>query len=428
MDINDEFAALEASSLAALATAPAAAPSSLQQDPVPGTVAEVTVDLNNPLGNAPQLPTPAPAPAPTPAPVAPAAPVAAPAPSAAPVSPATATPGEASPQPAPTTAQPPQEPVVPEEIERRYYMRGLSPEQQLAVAIMANNRDLSPLEAAQIAQQRLGQPAPLPPAPAPAPVAPPSEPAAPAAPQITYDSVNTRLDAITTELQALDPVLDSERWKELTLEERSLTRQLPSLLLQENARASQDAAAAQAAIDQQIEASRAIAYDRFPDLKDPSSKLAQTYNAAFAHLVETDHPLTAAPNFEEVLAYQVAGDLGILPRTTLAAPAAVASPPAAAPAPGTASPQAPAPASPGHTPLTAMPAMSGTASTSADRVTTAPAPNPMDSLTAEYNQAVQAGDFSAMERLSGLMVTSAQPPAQSGMAPAFSISISGAAA
>jgi hypothetical protein len=422
MDINDEFAALEATSLAALATAPAAAPSSLQQDPVPGTVAEVTVDLNNPLGNAPQLPTPPAAPTP----VAPAAPVPAPAPAP----PAPAQPplnaGEASPQPPQTTANPP--PVVPEEIERRYYMRGLSPEQQLAVAIMANNRDLSPVEAAQIAQQRLGQPAQLPPVAAPAPVAPAAEPAAPAQPQITYDTVNTRLDAITSELQALDPVLDSERWKELTLEERSLNRQLPVLLLQENARASQDAATAQVAIDQQIEASKAIAYDRFPDLKNPSSPLAQAYNAAFAHLVETDHPLTAAPNFEEVLAYQVAGDLGILPRTTLAAPAAVASPPAAAPAPGTASPQAPAPASPGHTPLTAMPAMSGTASTSADRVTTAPAPNPMDSLNAEYNQAVQAGDFSAMERLSGLMVTSAQPPAQSGMAPAFSISISGAAA
>lgn len=407
MDPIAELAALEASSATASTAVPPAAPvpGQFQADPPPGGVVDVTVDLNNPIPQTQQAPVPAPQPAPIPAvpaqlfenptpPPAP-APVQAPAP---------------TPEPPAPAPQPPA-PNIPEDIERRYYMRGLTEAQQLTVAIMANNRDLTPLEAAQLAQQRLGMGT----APAAPPSLLPAEPAAPAAPVITAETVNAQLDTIESELQTLDPVLDSARWKELQLESTRLSRQLPSLLLHDQQQ--QQAALQQEALtaDQTIAHYRAQAEALYPSLSDAASPVTQAYRAEYSRLVASDDPMSRLPNFEVLLATQVASSLGILPHSTHApAPAAPAPAPAPSPAPGPA-------------PVVGMPAISGQQSTSADRVMHAPAANPAADLNAQYQQAVAADDFAAMERLSGLAAagTITPPSAQPG---GYSISISGAAA
>lgn len=424
MDINDELAALEASSQTALAdpgviTAPAA--------PVPsGPVVEVSIAGDNPLQSStielelnpfqPLVPT---------------APAAAPAEPIAPAAPVPPAPAEPTPPVEPAPAAP--APKIPETPERRVYLHENMPmATKMAISVMANNPDLSPEEAVAVVNQRLGIQSTL------APQAAPASPAQPAAQEVTSLDVNARLDAIEIELANVDHVLDPEGHKALTAEFNKLTRQLPALIFKEQNDAQQfeiqRVQDSQITIDQSMNAARAL----YPDLALPDSPMTQAFQREYAALVESSHPLAAMPNCEEVLAYQVAAQLGILPSThqknQTPSPAPVAAMPSPAPA---VSPAAPTPAAapvaspqPGTMPAVGMLPVSGSQATSADRVTHAAPVDPQAALQASYQQATAAGDFAEMERLSGLMAMPAnvQAPQGYGLPPAFAISISGNAA
>lgn len=241
----------------------------------------------------------------------------------------------------------------------------------------------------------------------------------------TFESVNSRLDEIDAELENLDNVVDANKWQKLTLEHNRLTRQLPALQFQQ--------AQQQQTVDQQIDAvitetrnSVTAAYpqitpDVFAIIEDSSKPLslitdpfAQAFAARFRQDQAADSPLLNAADYESLVAAAVAQQHGILPSHLASRqPAPVApAPGASAPAPAAAPVQRPAPQAPqqpGLAPVAVMPAISGDRSTSADRVTTQPV-NPLANIQAEYQQATAAGDFEAIERLSGLMASGGQAP------------------
>lgn len=422
-DIIDELAALERSSAEGITAAPVHDPAvQIQPDPTPGGTVESVIDLNgNPI-------RPAAAPAPVtinldtngqPIPQDPAAP---PAPAAPTVAQPPATP--ATPAPAPTESAPaPAAPVVPEVIDRRYYTKHLPEQTQMLMAVASANPGLSPSEVANIVNARLG----LPTAPA-APAAPadpaPAEPADKPA-ELTLQTAQERVNAIATEIAEIDPVLDSKRYAELTAEAMRLNSQIPVLAQQHQ----QQAAQQQDSIEATIAANWAQATNSYPALADRASPLRQAYDQQMAAFEQSNHPLFSAPDAEILVAQMVAGRLGIAPAPIQSAPAAASVPGQQPTAPQhPAAPQPAAPAvqqqhAPGQAPVTVMPSVPGSVHSSADRVTTVPA-DPNVALDAQYQQAVAAGDYAAMEAIDALRQTGGQRQPQM---PALQISVAGSA-
>ena len=408
-DLLDELAALEASTASAMTTLPSAEPVHMPE-PVPGTTTNVTLGFDGqplpPTGPQthdtslqpyPEYTPPAP---PEPAPVAPAA--------------------EAPQAPEAPTIVVPEDPA---RLRRIYAHDGHTDldNKKLLMGLIDSNPGLTAQAILAAANTQFGivQPQTLPVSPSPAQPSP-SLPEAP-----TFDTVNSRLDAIDAEFTNLDPVVDANRWKELTLEHNKLTRQLPALQVQQVQQ--------QQTVDQQIDAliteTRSSVTQAYPQItpavfeiiEDPSQPLsliadpfAQAFAARYRQDQAADSPLLNAADYEALVAAAVAQQHGILPAHLAGRqPAPVAtSPGVTAPAPTAAPVQRPAQPTmqqPGLAPVAAMPAISGAQHTSADRVTTQPA-NPLANVQLEYQQAAAAGDFEALERLSGIMASGGHQP------------------
>lgn len=411
-DLLDELAALEASTASAMTTLPSAEPVHMPE-PVPGTTTNVTIGFDGqplpPTG--PQTHDTSLQPYPDftqPAPAAPTAPEPAPV-AEAPVNPAPETP----------------EVQIPDRTPRRVYTHpGMTDENKLLLGLIDANPGLSMDAIMAAANAQLGRTTTQTPSAAPQPPAQPS-PSTPVADQPTFETVNSRLDEIATALETLDPVVDANEWKQLDLEHKRLTRQLPALQVQQVQQ--------QQTVDQQIDAlitetrnSVSTAYPQitpavFAIIEDPSKPLsliadpfAQAFAARYRQDQAADSPLLNAADYESLVAAAVAQQHGILPAHLAGRqPAPVAtSPGVTAPAPAAAPVQRPAPQpqqQPGLAPVAAMPAISGALHTNADRVTTQPV-NPLANVQLEYQQAVAAENFEAMERLSGLMASGGQAP------------------
>lgn len=409
-DFLDELAQIEASTASAMATLPSAEPVHMPE-PVPGTTTNVTLGLDGqplaPTGPQthdtslqpyPDFTQPAPA-APEPAPAAPV-------------------------NPEPGTENREQSVQIPGKTPRRVYTHpGMTDENKLLLGLIDANPGLSMDAIMAAANAQLGRTTTQTPSAAPQPPAP--TPSTPVAAQPTFETVNSRLDEIATALETLDPVVDANEWKQLDLEHKRLTRQLPALQVQQVQQ--------QQTVDQQIDAlitetrnSVSTAYPQitpavFAIIEDPSKPLsliadpfAQAFAARYRQDQAADSPLLNAADYESLVAAAVAQQHGILPAHLAGRqPAPVAtSPGVTAPAPAAAPVQRPAPQpqqQPGLAPVAAMPAISGALHTNADRVTTQPV-NPLANIQAEYQQATAAGDFEAIERLSGLMASGGQAP------------------
>ena len=399
MDPLDEFAALEASSAAAIPTAPVSVPTEFLPEPEPGTTVNITV---NPFE------------APTPAPVLQEA-------------------------PAPVQVQQPVQPVepqvvtdIPDKLQRRIYLHeGISDEQRLVAQLIGANPGLDMNAIMAAANAAMGRT----PAAAPQPVAPAQVEATPtvlAAEQqtttITVDGAKTRLAQIKAELKNLDSVVDSQQFNALQDERSDLLEQLP-FMVQEQQTAQQQRSIQEAQEAEQIDAfiaqSRADTARDYPQLsadiwdkiQDPSVPLtaisdpfAQAYAAQVRQDQATNAPTMQLPNYEQIAAALVAQQLGVLPVARAQQPAAPAR-----------VVQQPAPAPTGYQPQVVMPAISGQQHTSADRVSTQPT-NPLANIQAELQQAVAAENYDEIERLNGLM---AGGPAPQTRGPSFSISYAG---
>lgn len=409
-DLLDELAALEASTASAMTTLPSAEPVHMPE-PVPGTTTNVTIGFDGqPLpATGPQTHDTSLQPYPDftqPAPAAPAAP-----------------------EPAPVAEAPVNdvntvnEVQIPDKTPRRVYTHaGMTEENKLLIGLIDANPGLSMDAIMAAANAQLGRTTTQTP---PAPPAPNSEPRTANSEPFSFDTVTSRLDEIDAALENLDPVVDANEWKKLTLEHNKLNRQLPALQVQQVQQ--------QQTADQQIDAlitetrnSVSTAYPQitpavFAIIEDPSQPLsliadpfAQAFAARYRQDQAADSPLLNAADYESLVAASVAQQHGILPahlagRQT--APVAT-SPGAQAPAPTAAPVQRPAQPTmqqPGLAPVAAMPAISGQQHTSADRVTTQPV-NPLANVQLEYQQAAAAGDFEALERLSGIMASGGHQP------------------
>lgn len=400
-DLLDELAALEASTASAMTTLPSAEPVHMPE-PVPGTTTNVTLGFDGqPLpATGPQTHDTSLQPYPDftqPAPVAPAA-------------------------PEPEPAAPANEVHIPDKTPRRVYTHpGMTDENKLLLGLIDANPGLSMDAIMAAANAQLGRTAPaLPVSQSPAQPSPslPSE-------SPSFDTVTSRLDEIDAALEDLDPVVDANEWKKLTLEHNKLNRQLPALQVQQVQQ--------QQTADQQIDAvitetrnSVSTAYPQitpavFAIIEDPSQPLsliadpfAQAFAARYRQDQATDSPLLNAADYESIVASLVAQQHGILPAhlagrqpaPVATSPGVVAPAPTAAPVQRTAQPTM---QQPGLAPVAAMPAISGAQHTSADRVTTQPV-NPLANVQLEYQQAAAAGDFEALERLSGIMASGGHQP------------------
>jgi hypothetical protein len=398
MDPLDEFAALEASSAAAIPTAPVSVPTEFLPEPEPGTTVNITV---NPFESPAQAPVQQEA-------------------------------------PAPVQVQQPVQPVepqvvtdIPDKLQRRIYLHeGISDEQRLVAQLIGANPGLDMNAIMAAANAAMGR-APV----APQPVAPAQVEASPtvvAAEQqtttITVDGAKTRLAQIKAELKNLDSVVDSQQFNALQDERSDLLEQLP-FMVQEQQTAQQQRSIQEAQEAEQIDAfiaqSRADTARDYPQLsadiwdkiQDPSVPLtaisdpfAQAYAAQVRQDQATNAPTMQLPNYEQITAALVAQQLGVLPVARAQQPAAPAR-----------VVQQPAPAPTGYQPQVVMPAISGQQHTSADRVTTQPT-NPLANIQAELQQAVAAENYDEIERLNGLM---AGGPAPQTRGPSFSISYAG---
>lgn len=411
MDIDAELAGIENSSateMTAAPTAPAAGPQP-QADPVPGSVVELEVTT---FAQPPPVTSPAPAePNPQPAPAQQTTP------------PAT---------PAPTEPQV----VIPSDTPRRVYTHaGMSEDNKLLLKLIEANPSLKLETVVAAASAELGRPLNVPgvqqpaaAAPTPAQQQPTQEPT-----QLTLGAAESRLDQIAAELENLDPVINAEDWKRLTIEQGNLSRKLPHLIATQQQQ-QQTAAQTNDAVIDQVRAEVAQAYPSVQpalfeaafDTSRPLSDIQDPHALAVATRVRqdiaTDSPLLNAPDYELLVTAACAQSLGILPQNRQAQPPAALQPLAApaAPQPGKQAPAA------GHQPLSVMPAVPGSQHTSADRVTTLPAA-PQADLEAQYQQAVAAGDFVAMEAVTAQMAAGQQAnqPAYPGQI--VSISYSGRA-
>jgi hypothetical protein len=331
---------------------------------------------------------------------------------------------------APTAAETPGAPaapevVVPTETPRRVYAHpGMTEDNKLLLKLIDANPGLSLEAITAAASVQLGRPIA---APATQPSAPPAAPGdsatpppAPTEQTPTVDTVNARLDDIDAELATLDPVMDADRWKTLSIEASRLSRQLPLLIatkqqrqIEQQTLADQAIVAAQTQVAERYPQINGQVFDTAYDLTKPISGIVDPFAQAVAARIRRDvasnSPLLDAPDYELLVTAALAQEHGIAPTTRKATPPVQ---------PATAAPHAQtAPAAPrqaGPAPLTVMPAVPGSQHTSADRVTTTPA-NPQADLNAQYQQAGAADDFAAIERLSGQMA--AGPQAQFAMPP-----------
>lgn len=385
-DFLDDLAAIEASSASSMSTLPAVAPVHMPE-PVPGSTTNVTLGFD---GH--PLPVSAPEPA------------------------------DGTLQPYPTYEQPaPAAPDlavhIPDKTPRRVYAHeGMLDENKLLLGLIDANPGLSMDAIYAAANTQLGRSHQLPPA---------TTVDEPTQTQETFEApssaeIETRLDEIHATLKELDNVVDADQWKMLTLEHNKLSREAPLIrLAEQQAKKDEEHQIAiqklQEAkdIDATILESRAEAARDYPQLSadiwdkiyDPSVPLsaitdpfAQAYAAQARRDQATGAPAMNLPNYEQITAALVAQQLGIRPVARASQPAA--------PMQRTAQPTM---QHPGHVPVAAMQAISGQQHTSADRVTTQPA-NPLANLHAEYQQATAAGDYEAIERLSGIMASGGVQP------------------
>ncbi len=408
-DLLDELAALEASTASAMTTLPSAEPVHMPE-PVPGTTTNVTLGFDGqPLpATGPQTHDTSLQPYPDftqPSPVAPAAPEPTPV------------------NPEPGTENREQSVQIPDKTPRRVYTHpGMTDENKLLLGLIDANPGLSMDAIMAAANAQLGRTTPQTPA---APSAPNSEPRTANSEPASFDTVTSRLDDIDAALENLDPVVDANEWKRLTLEHNKLNRQLPALQVQQVQQ--------QQTVDQQIDAvitetrnSVSAAYPQitpavFAIIEDPSQPLsliadpfAQAFAARYRQDQAADSPLLNAADYEALVAAAVAQQHGILPAHLAGRqPAPVATSPGVTAPAHTAAPlqrtAQPTMQQPGLAPVAAMPAISGAQHTSADRVTTQPA-NPLANVQLEYQQAAAAGDFEALERLSGIMASGGHQP------------------
>jgi hypothetical protein len=336
--------------------------------------------------------------------------------------PPVADPAHAAPEPAPTAAP---EVRIPEGPVRRVYAHpGMTNENKLLLGLIDANPGLSMDAIMAAASAQLGRQSPSLPV-SPTPTATTQEPRTENRELPTFDTVTSRLDEIDAELENLDPVVDANEWKKLTLEHNKLNRQLPALQVQQ--------AQQQQTADQQIDAvitetrnSVTAAYPQitpavFEIIEDPSkplSLIADPFAQAFAVRFRQDQaaqsPLLEAADYESLVAASIAQQYGVLPTNRQQAPVAPAPGAQQAPAPAAAHAQRPAhqpQQQPGLAPVAAMPAISGALHTNADRVTTQPV-NPLANVQAEYQEALASGNYEAIERLSAVMATGGQAPQQ----------------
>jgi len=401
-DLLAELAAIEAASAVDMTTAPPAVPTHMPEG-VPGSTVNVTIGLDG-------------------------APISSQATSEGPVidRQLQAYPDYVPPT-APTAPEAPEVRIPDAPVRRVYAHPGMTDENKLLLGLIDANPGLSMDAIMAAANTQLGrttiQTSQNPPSTTVNGAQPPQPPSTSDVP--TFDTVTSRLDEIDSALQDLDPVVDANEWKKLTLEHNKLNRQLPALQVQQVQQ--------QQTADQQIDAlitetrnsvSQAyptISPEVFSIIEDPSkplSLIADPFAQAFAARYRQDQaaqsPLLEAADYESLVAASIAQQHGVLPahlagRQT--APVATL-PGAQAPAPTAAPMQRPAQPNiqqPGLAPVYVMPSISGQQHTSADRVTTQPV-NPLANVQAEYQQAVAAGDFEAIERISAVMATGGHQP------------------
>lgn len=292
----------------------------------------------------------------------------------------------------------------------------MTEENKLLLGLLDANPGLSPEAIFAAFNAQLGRPAPQVPA-APSTTTPEPPPAP--EPEVTYDAVASRLEAIDAELADLDPVVDALAWKKLTIEANKLNRQLPALQLQQTQQQVTEDQLADAAIAQTraavSNAYPTITAEVFDIIEDPSKPItlitdpvAQAFAVRYRNDQAARSPLMEANDYELLVAASVAQQFGILPQQKAPVATAPGATPAAAPQQRPATqPQA----QPGVLPVTAMPAISGAVHTSADRVTTTPV-NALNQVQNEYQEALAAGNYEALERLSALMATGGQSPQQ----------------
>jgi len=424
-DLLAELAAIEAASAVDMTTAPPAAPVHMPEG-IPGSTVNVTIGLDGaPISSQatsegpiidrqlqayPDYVPPTEQPQPQPAPTAP---------------------PQVQTAPAPATAPAPETPEVriPEAPVRRVYAHpGMTDENKLLLGLIDANPGLSMDAIMAAANAQLGRTPTAQTPQSPLPTTANNGQPLPTSEPPTFNTVTSRLDEIDAALENLDPVVDANEWKKLTLEHNKLNRQLPALQVQH--------AQQQQTADQQIDAlitetrnSVSQAYPQitpavFEIIEDPSkplSLIADPFAQAFAARYRQDQaaqsPLLEAADYESLVAASIAQQHGVLPAHLAGRqPAPVATLPGAqAPAPTAAPVQRPAqptmPQQPGLAPVAVMPSISGQQHTSADRVTTQPV-NPLANVQVEYQQALAAGDFEAVERLSAVMATGGQAPQQ----------------
>lgn len=409
MDIDAELAGIENSSateMTAAPVAPAAGPQP-QADPVPGSVVELEVTnftQPQPLPQPAPPAEPAPVAQPQPAPTEPTAPQAA--------APTPAQPTNPPAAPAPTEPQV----VIPSDTPRRVYTHaGMSDDNKLLLGLINANPGLKLEAVVAAASAELGRPLNVPGVQQPAaPTAPAQQQPTQEPAKLTLGAAESRLDQIAAELESLDPVINAEDWKRLTLEQGNLSRKLPHLIATQQQQ-QQTAAQTNDALIDQVRAEVAQSYpsiqpaifDAAFDTSNPLSSIQDPLALAVATRVRqdmaTDSPMLDAPDYELLVTAACAQSLGILPQNRQAQPPAAPQQPAApaAPQPGQQAPAA------GHQPLSVMPAVPGSQHTSADRVTIQPAA-PQADLEAQYQQAVAAGDFAAMEAVTAKMAAGPQ--------------------
>lgn len=273
----------------------------------------------------------------------------------------------------------------------------------------SEGRTMSLGEAEQEAYKALGLALPsTAPAAAPAPGPAPTPPADPVA------DIDTQIAELRSQRKNLNAVMDAPEFNDITAQIEDLVGQRGELKAQrqlhETLQHQQEVAQELTAAEQQFAEVAAV----FEDLNDDSSEFARTFAAAHNANIQQDSPLLQDPNYERLLAYQVAGSLMMQGKTFKVKGAAT--PPAQAPTnPTGTTPAAPAPAPTASTaPAPAgMAPLTGTPPTSEHRVIVQSA-DPVVAAQQQIQSAARAGDNDAVLAALNLSLGGVMP--QSGLA------------
>lgn len=341
-------------------------------------------------------------------PDAPAAPAAGSAPGAdpAPAAPAAAAPVSGDDEPPAPVLHPSAKTALPEGMTRNFRLAAQDEAEALAFQIRKSNPNMHMRDALSQAEKQLGL--------APAPAAAPAPGPAPTPPADPVADIDTQIAELRSQRKNLNAVMDAPEYNDITAQIEDLVGQRGELKAQrqlhETLQHQQEVAQELTAAEQQFAEVAAV----FEDLNDDSSEFARTFAAAHNANIQQDSPLLQDPNYERLLAYQVAGSLMMQGKTFKVKGAAT--PPAQAPTnPTGTTPAAPAPAPTASTaPAPAgMAPLTGTPPTSEHRVIVQSA-DPVVAAQQQIQSAARAGDNDAVLAALNLSLGGVMP--QSGLA------------